>query len=406
MSSANAILTILLVCNLLKYVDRLIIAPVLPLIGREFGASDLQLGAVASAFMLVYMFAAPIWGLTIRPGGRPRTLAIGVALGAVATAAAGFARTLTALIAARALLAIGQAGFTAAAPSFVAEQFPERERTAKLSIYESAIPVGSAIGFVLGGWIGHLWGWRAAFLCAAAATTVFAPMLWNLRDPLREVGLDPARPIPSDYLRLYRIPSYAAASFAQAALTFAMGGLAIWIPTFLFREHQMSVSAAGIVFGAVTVLGGLTGALAGGRLATRLRRRTAGADFLVSGAGLLAALPLGWAALFASSKPAALVLFFLCEACIFLHMGPLDSILVAVVPAGRRALGFAANIFVIHAFGDALSPAIIGLASDVFSLRRALAGALCSVAVGAALCFWGAARLERDSDSARRAAHA
>lgn len=406
MSSPNAILALLLACNLLKYVDRLLISPVLPLIGLEFGASDLQLGALASAFMLVYMFAAPVWGLAIRAGERPRMLAIGVALGALATAGAGLARSLVDLIIARGLLGIGQAGFTAAAPSFVAEQFHEEQRTAKLSIYEAAIPVGSAIGFLLGGWIGQRWGWRTAFVCAGIGTALFTPALWRLKDPLRFSSVPDTRPIPSDYLRLYRIPSYAAASFAQAALTFAIGGLALWIPTFLFRVHGMSVGSAGMIFGAVTVLGGLTGAVSGGWLATRLRRVHRGADFLVSGAGLLAAVPLGWAALFVPSQPAALGLFFLCEACIFLHMGPLDAILVAVVPAGRRALGFAANIFVIHAFGDALSPAIIGAVSDAWNLRAALAGALAAAGVGAALCFWGAGRLERDSSHAKRPLHA
>jgi MFS family permease len=400
-SSPGSVLALLLACNLLKYIDRMLISPVLPLIGLEFGATDLELGALASAFMLVYMFAAPVWGLAVAPGRRVGFLAAGAALGALATVAAGFAKGLASLVAARGFLGVGQAGFTAVAPAFLAEHHDEERRSSILSYYEAAIPVGSALGFVLGGWIGHHWGWRAAFIAAGAGSLLPVPLLLRLRDPQAETHASHTRPTPADYLRLYRIPSYAASSFAQAALTFTIGGLALWIPTFLFREHGMDTAEAGTVFGAVTVAGGLVGALLGGWTATRWRRTRPGAEFRVAGIGMLAAIPFGVGALYAPGKPLALALFFLAEACIFLHMGPLSAVVVASVPSPKRALAFAANIFVLRAFGDALSPVLIGAASDAWGLRAALTAALGALAFGGALCFWGSGRLEHDAAIAK-----
>ncbi|PCI37317.1 MAG: MFS transporter [Elusimicrobia bacterium] len=405
MNAATSVLVLLVACNLFKYMDRLLIAPILPLIGREFNASDIELGAMASAFMLVYMFAAPLWGLAVRPGRRVGFLAAGIAIGGIATVGAGFARSLTALVISRSLLGIGQAGFTAVAPAFLAENYPAEKRSSILSFYEAAIPVGSAIGFILGGWVGHHWGWRAAFLGAGIGTLLFLPLFARLRDPLGgKSDVTESRSRPSDYLRLYRIPSYTAASFSQAAITFTIGGLGLWIPSYLFREYGLDTAQAGIVFGAVTVIGGLFGALTGGWLATRLRQTNPGADFLISGIGLLAAVPFGIGALFTPSQPLALVLFFIAEVCIFLHMGPLSSIIVATVPAAKRALGFAANIFVLRLFGDALSPILIGAGSEAWGLRSALTGALMPLLLGGVLCLWGSRRL--GTDTANAAAHA
>jgi MFS family permease len=152
------------------------------------------------------------------------------------------------------------------------------------------------------------------------------------------------------------------------------------------------------LFGAITVLGGIVGSLLGGWLADLLRRRTADADLIVSGAGLIAGMPLAAAAILASSLPAAVAALFLAETLLFLNMGPLNAAIVSVTRLETRSMAFAANILVIHLLGDAASPFLIGWGSDLFGLSKALLAACLALGVGGALCFM--ARAHFDSDAA------
>ncbi|HVE13858.1 MAG TPA: MFS transporter, partial [Elusimicrobiota bacterium] len=127
---------------------------------------------------------------------------------------------------------------------------------------------------------------------------------------------------------------------------------------------------------------------------------TGKAYFAVSGLGLALALPMGCISVLAGSFPLALAALFLAETLAFLNMGPLNAVIVAVVPAPMRSMAFAANIFVIHLLGDALSPTLIGRASDLWGLRLALVGSMTMLGAAAAACYWGSRHIERDSREA------
>jgi hypothetical protein len=225
----------------------------------------------------------------------------------------------------------------------------------------------------------------------------------RLKDPREGLPLRDPRPLIQTYRTLYSNRSYRASTLAMAAMTFALGGLAVWMPTFLTRAWGLDVARAGLVFGGLTVVSGLVGSLAGGWLGDRLLAYTGKAYFLVSGAGLLLALPFGIWALRADSYPLALVLLLITETLAFLNMGPLNAAIVWVTAAPVRSTAFAANIFAIHALGDALSPFLIGKASDLWGLGPALSAAMCFLALAGGICLWGARHIEEDS---RRIEHA
>jgi MFS family permease len=162
----------------------------------------------------------------------------------------------------------------------------------------------------------------------------------------------------------------------------------------------LSVGHAGLLFGGVTVAGGLVGSLVGGYLSDRIRRSERTADLLVSGWGLLLGLPLAAAAIAAPSLNASIACLFLAECALFLNMGPLNSVIVSVTRLEKRSMAFAANIFVIHLLGDAASPAIIGWGSDRFGLSRALLAACLALGVGGAVCLRARAGFGADADAA------
>lgn len=398
----RSVLLLLFCINLVNYVDRQVLYALLPLIKAEMLLSDAALGALASAFMVVYMCAAPLVGWRADRGSRVKWISGGIALWSLATGLSGLARSYTQLFCARALVGVGESGYGAVSPSFVAEHFPKERRGGVLALFSMAIPVGSALGYVLGGWIGGHWGWRSAFWVVGAPGLILALLALRLKDPR---SADHARTAPAglrEYAGLYRVKSYLASTLAMTAMTFALGGLAVWMPSFLNRAWGLSVAEAGTVFGAVTVVAGLAGSLLGGWLGDRLLRVTGKAYFLVSGVGLILAMPAGAAAVMSKSYNGTLALLFLAEMLAFLNMGPLNGVIVSVTAPAVRSMAFAANIFVIHALGDAVSPYLIGLASDQWGLDRALVGAMAFLGLAGLICLWGARHVEADTEEVDR----
>ncbi len=400
----STVLALLLSANILKYLDRQVLYPLLPLIKSDMGLSDAQLGALASVFMLAYMCSAPVLGFLADQGKRVRWMASAVGWWSISLAATGLCRNYASLLITRSMFGFGEAGFTSVSPAFLAERYPKERRGWILAVFSMAIPVGSALGYLFGGWAGQNFGWRWALAGAALPGLFIAPLLLRLKDPrkLSRSGRD-LRPKFKDYLSLYRTRSYTATTLAMAALTFALGGLAVWMPSYFTRYWGMSVAEAGLTVGAVTVTSGLVGSLAGGWIGDRLLKVTGRAYFLVSGAGLILAMPAGIAALLCPSKTGTIALLFAAETFAFLNMGPLNAVIVRVISSPMRSMAFAANIFVIHGLGDLLSPAMIGALSDRWSLRGGLVLAMAALGLAGLICLWGTRYIEEDCERIQEA---
>ncbi len=396
-------MVILCAINLLNYIDRQVMFAVFEPVKHAFGLNDTQLGVLGSAFLWVYMLAAPLAGPLGDRFPRRRIIAIALIGWSLATAGSGLAAGFWTFFLCRALVGVGEAAYGAAAPTFIADLFPAERRSTALSVFYMATPVGSALGYLLGGSIAGVWGWRAAFLLVGPPGVALAALLATVREPAR-AGPPPPRLGAGEALRAYgdllRNRSYLLNSLALAAMTFALGGLAAWFPTFLVREARMSLAAANVMFGAITVAAGTVGTLAGGWIGDRLQRRTRKAYFLVSGAGLLLGTPATVIAIALTAHPVAPALIFAAEVLVFLNTGPLNAIIVNVTRPAMRARAFALNIFLIHLLGDAISPAILGAISDAAGLQVALLSAPLLLAAAGALCLAGTRWIERDMDAA------
>jgi predicted MFS family arabinose efflux permease len=182
----------------------------------------------------------------------------------------------------------------------------------------------------------------------------------------------------------------------MTAMTFAIGGLAAWVPTYLVRVRGMALAEANLTFGLLTLVSGVGGTVAGGWLGDRLLTRIPAAYFLVSGVGLALSVPCAAAVILLEDRTWALAAIFLAEVLIFLNTGPLNAIIANVSRAEVRATAYALNIFVIHALGDAISPTIVGMVSDRVGLASAFWIAPASLALAALFCFWGMRHLAQD----------
>jgi MFS family permease len=394
-------LGLLFAVNLLNYIDRQVLYAVFPLIKEDLILSDTSLGFLGSAFMICYMVSAPALGRLGDRMSRVKLASSGVAVWSLATLFSGIAPGYRFLLSTRAAVGIGEASFGTVSPGLISDFFSREKRGRVLSYFYLAIPVGSALGYLLGGLLGKAFGWHAAFLIVGLPGLAIALPLRFLREPPRG-GVPQSDPRVSGNVRRSEIRTLANRSFitntlSMAAMTFALGGLAQWVPTFLYRVHGMDLAAANTLFGAVTVLAGITGTLTGGMLGDRLQKKSAKGYSLVSGWGLLIGTPIAVYALLARSLTACMTAMLFAEFFLFLNTGPLNTVIVNVTKPSLRATAFAVNIFFIHALGDAISPALLGRLSDTWGLRTALLVTPFAILIAAFFSFLCTRSVEKDS---------
>jgi len=424
--SPNVVLAILAFINLFSYLDRYVVSGVLESLKHsELGLSDTNLGSLMSGFLVVYTVLAPVFGALGDRRSRPRLIALGVACWSLATALSGFAFNFLSLFAARAAVGVGEAAYVTIAPSLLSDYFPVRQRGRVMAIFFCAIPVGSALGYVVGGLIDKHFGWRMAFFVAGGPGLLLAALCLLLRDPPRgsqdgdaslaraapEAQQAPAAPKAQPmslsretwltYGRLVRNKPYALTVLGYAAYTFAVGGLAYWMPAFLERARGIPRSEATVSFGAIVVITGFVGTFVGGWMSDYFAKKSRRAYLWLSAVATLVAAPFVWMALTTASHTLYLESMVAGQLCLFLSTGPINAAIVNLVIASERATAIALSVFAIHLLGDALSPFLIGVLSDAFSLQAAVKIVPFAVLIGGFIWIL-AARAQARSDSLTR----
>jgi MFS transporter, Spinster family, sphingosine-1-phosphate transporter len=379
-------LAVLAGINLLNYLDRYVVSALLPDLKRApLHLSDFELGTLMSGFLVVYMLAAPLFGRLGDRGSRPRPIAIGVFLWSLATGLSGLARNYAQLLTARALVGIGEAAYGTIAPSLLADFFARRTRGRAFAIFNMAIPVGAALGYVVGGLVRQHFSWHAAFFVAGIPGIFLALWILRLPDPPRgaqeeepvevssgEAAVGTAKPSWAVYPRLLRQTPYLLTVLGYAAYTFALGGLAFWMPTFLERVRGIPAVQASAGFGEIVVLTGFVGTFIGGWLGDYCLRYSKQAYLWMSGWVTLLGVPAVYVALAAGAPAVFYPALIVAELLLFMSTGPINTAIVNLVSPLERASAVALSILTIHLLGDVLSPSIIGGLSDLSSLGTAV----------------------------------
>jgi MFS family permease len=401
--SASFGLAILSFINLFSYLDRYVVSALAESLKHAgLGLSDANLGSLMSAFLVVYTLTAPVFGALGDRLSRPRLIALGVACWSFATALSGFAGSFSSLFWARATVGVGEAAYVTIAPSLLSDLFPARQRGRVMAIFFCAIPVGSALGYVVGGLVDKHYGWRSAFFVAGGPGLALAALCLLLRDPPRgaQDGADsgaPKSPVTGTrkstwavYGRLARNKPFALTALGYAAYTFAVGGLAFWMPAFLERTRGVSRSEATVSFGTIVVVTGFIGTFVGGWLGDYCAKYSRQAHLWLSAIATLIAAPCVWMALTTVSHSQYLTWMVAAQLLLFLSTGPINAAIVNLVSATERATAIALVVFVIHLLGDVPSPYLIGAISDQFSLGQAVKIVPAAVLIGAGVWGWAA----------------
>jgi MFS family permease len=385
--TALALLTAL---NLLNYIDRNVLYAVQDMVKAEFHRSDAAFGFLTSVFFIFYMISAPFMGpLSVRFSRKP-VIIVGALVWSLATLLTAITKNFDELLLRHTLVGVGEASFVILSPTFVADMFPEEKRGRVMGIFYLAIPVGSALGYLIGGVLGSKYGWRFPFYVGAAPGVVLAFLLLFIPEPpLGQFDDAPHNAPERDTLKgLFRNPAFLTATLGMAMMTFALGGLQVWMPTFLHRVHGFSLRDASILFGASVIACGLTASVLGGWLSDWLLKTTKSAHYLVSAVSLGLGIPAMCLALFASGK-LMIVGMFAAEFLLLLNTGPLNAAVISAVGPHVRAMALAVNIFIFHLLGDVPSASLIGWMSDNYSLRAAFVAPVIAIGLSSAILFYG-----------------
>jgi len=387
---ATTSLLVLTALNLVNYIDRSVLNAVQPLIGSEFHLSKTQLGALTTAFLIFYMIAAPFIGPLADRYSRKRIIAVGAFFWSALTLLTAVTHTYTELLVRHTLVGIGEATFVTIAPTFVADLFSEERRGRILGIFYLAIPVGFALGYILGGYLSKFYGWRSPFYVAALPGFLLGIAVLFLKEPTRGQS-DTIKETPDrgTVLGLARNPAFLTATLGMAAMTFSLGGILVWMPQFLYSERNYSLDTANFIFGIIVVVDGIIASLAGGWLGDYLLRRMKGAYYLVSAVGMALGVPFMVVALFFKGPVMvpgiAIAAFFL-----LLNTSPLNAAVINSVGAHIRATAISVNIFIIHSLGDVPSPTMMGWVADRHTLQMAFVLPVIAMIISAAILFYGA----------------
>ena len=412
---ARMSLGLLVLINLFNYIDRQVLSAVEPEIRRHYLSPDsvgsafwlgindnpkFWTGCLAMAFLVCYMFFSPIFGWLADRYSRWLLVGTGVAIWSMASGASGLAHTYLLMFLTRCCVGFGEAAYGPVAPTVISDLYPISRRGSVLAWFYAAIPVGSALGYVLGASVKVSLGWEWAFYLVVPPGLALAAVCFFMREAPRGLAdcatVSPHAGKSLRYLVLLRTPSYVSCTLGMTAMTFALGGLAWWMPAYL-EEYRGLPASAVTVFGAIIVVTGLGATLLGGIVGDALKTRHSGSYFLVSGIAMLLGFPFIVVFLYVDF-PFAWVPLTLAVFCLFFNTGPTNTILANVTHPAIRASAFAINILIIHLLGDVISPPILGALigkEDRYNLGFLIVGTV--VLLGGVVWLWGSRSLERDT---------
>jgi MFS transporter, Spinster family, sphingosine-1-phosphate transporter len=394
-----AIVALLTGLNFLNFIDRAVIAAVLKPMTEDLGLSTGEAGWLNSAFLIGYFVTCPLFGARADKASRKGLIALGVLIWSAATVGSGLATGFWTLLAARVVVGVGEASFAVLAPTIIDDVTPPERKGSALSTFYLAIPLGYALGYIVGGQIANNWesiagpdtltGWRGAFLVVGGPGVVLALVCLLIAEPSRKLAHAKARLI--DGLReLVVIPQFRRAVFGNTAFNAAVAGFSYWAIFFLLGQFpgKLDVETANRWFGLVLIGGGAIGTIIGGQLANRaMAREGVAADdphntlankravnglLRISAIGMAVAAPVAAIGFFVPGPLAFFLLVFVVNIGLFVSTSPIAAACMRSVPTERRASAMAANIFAIHMFGDLWSAPALGYLMNVFEPRIAM----------------------------------
>jgi MFS family permease len=410
-TGAGLALLLLFLVSFFNYMDRYMLAVLLPAIKADLSLSDTQVGFITGvAFTIFYAtLGIPIARLADR-ASRRRIIAVALAFWSAFTALCGLAQNFWQLALARVLVGVGEAGCSPPSHSLIADLYPAQRRARALSIFALGAPVGILVGFAAGGWLAEHFSWRTALF--AVGLPGIAVSLWvarSLPEPARGAADGWTPPDAHQSLRatlrvLLANRTFRQVSIATGLYTVLWLGVVQWLPSFFTRSFGLGVGEVGAWLAVILSGSQIFGLLVGGWLADRLGLRDLRWYMWLPGLAILISTPV-FAVTFLTESPALAYLSLLVPFALGMMQGPASfAVAQGVADLEMRATAAALFLLIANLVGGLLGPQSIGLLSDVLAARfgeDALRYALLAVSLvfgtwSALHYLWGARSIATD----------
>lgn len=383
-------LGVLFVINALNFFDRTIGGALAEPIRREWNLSDSALGALGTAFTLLYAFVGIPLGRLSDRASRKTILAAAVFVWSALTAVSGITRTYWQLFATRLGVGVGEAACAPAATSLIGDLVPPQRRARAMSIFMMGLPIGIALSYLVGSFIAHTWGWRAAFFVAGVPGLLIAIAAFFIAEPPRgmkeTVAVGARTRAGSPWRILLSIPTLWWLILSGALHNFNMYALGSFLSPLLMRYHGAGLREAGMITTIVYGLSGIPGLLIGGALADKWAAKRRDGRLLIAAISTALAAPLMLIALSRPANDIALFVLFGSLACMtmYVYYASVYATLQDVVEPSLRGTAMSIYFFAMYVLGASFGPLATGMASDFFT-RKAATAAGAANAVGKAL---------------------
>jgi MFS family permease len=364
--NASLVLALLLVAYIFNYLDRQILGILAGSIIADLHLTDTQFGILSGPpFALLYSVLGVPFAFLADRTSRSRVIAAALAFWSAFTALCGTASSFWQLFLFRMGVGIGEAGGVAPSYALIADYFEPHRRARALAIFSLGIPIGLALGTLIGAYIAHAIDWRAAFYTMGAAGVLLAPiLLYFVRDPAKASTSAVAAPIGQVFPMLARKPVFWLLAFAASFSSLCGYGLAVWTPSVLERSFDLGLLERGQFLASVVLIGGCTGVFAGGWLADRLGALDRGWYAKLPAIAWLITAPTFAAGLMAPSLWLAWPLLLIPNALNILWLGPVITAVQHLVPQRMRATASASFLLINNLVGLGVGPLLIGRLSD------------------------------------------
>src|SRR6266852_2693308 len=397
-------LSVLTLVNFLNYIDRQALPAVAPAMQRDLGLTDTEIGAMEAALLLSFTVLAPVFGRLGDRYSRTKLMAAAAVVWSIATGLIAWvdrwpwlppslqlnlpffgllalSSVALGLCSVRALVGVGESSYSTITPTLIADYFPMQRRATALGVFQAAIPMGFALGYVLGALLAHYFGWRVAFMLVGLPGLIVSIFVWQLREPKRgehdpapsqpSAGIAPRQSWWSTTKQIFMTRDWLLSTAGYTALTFVLGAFATWATLMLARDKHMSETAAAVVLGVVSLVAGAAGTFGGGWIADRVVAKRRNGYFLVCAVSSLLGVIPAVIALVTHRPLFFLPAIFFAVVLLFINNAPFHAILVNSVPPAIRASAMALNIVVIHSCGDLISRFGVGKLSDSLAEGKA-----------------------------------
>jgi MFS family permease len=401
---SNYVFMLLFLLYMFDYIDRSIVTSMFTSIESDWGISHTQSGLLMSAvYWAIVILTFPV-SLLVDRWSRTKTIGIMAIMWSLATALCALTGNFVQLFMARLLIGVGEAGYAPGGSAMISGLYPIEKRSKMMGLWNASIPLGTAIGVLLGGIIATRLGWKHAFGLVAFPGLIVAILFLFVKD-YKTVDLSfvdktnhKIKMERKDMIKEFvSKPSVIFTYFGIAAVVFVTTSLITWLSTYFQKMRELPQDKAGTMASAVMVLA-LVGAPLGGILTDRWRRTKINARLLMPAISTLTSAVLLFFALFVFKGMVQYILFLIMGVTIMIFISGASAVTQDVIHPGLRATSYAIAVVVQNLLGASTAPLVVGKIYDLSNIELALKILPLVLVIGSLLFYLGSRYYEKDME--------